>query len=208
MAQPPTIVVIGGPNGAGKTTISRAVLADTLGITEFVNADAIAAGLSGFAPDRAAFAAGRVMLTRLHELAAAMPPTSFAFESTLASRTFAPWLESLVARGWQVHVIYIWLRSPALAVRRVKARVRKGGHSIHEPVIRRRYARSAANFWRLYRPLAEQWHIFDNSTDSLSLVASGARANAPIIVYPDLFAKFRKMIDAHETPRPDSPDDA
>ncbi len=200
MAQPPTIVVIGGPNGAGKTTISRAVLADTLGITEFVNADAIAAGLSGFDPDRAAFAAGRVMLTRLHEPAAARPPKSFSFESTLASRTFAPWLEALVARGWHVHVLYIWLRSPALAVRRVKARVRKGGHSIPEAVIRRRYARSAANFWGLYRPLAEKWQVYDNSTNSLSLVAAGARTDSPIIVRPHLYAKFRKLTHALETP--------
>src|ERR1041385_7120822 len=89
-ATPPMVVIIGGPNGAGKTTISRAVLADTLAITEFVNADAIAAGLSGFAPEHAALAAGRVMLERLRELARAR--ADFAFETTMASRTFAPWL--------------------------------------------------------------------------------------------------------------------
>lgn len=105
-------------------------------------------------------------------------------------------------------MLYISLRSLALAVRRVRDRVRMGGHSIPEPVVRRRYARSAANFWRLYRPLAEQWHIFDNSTDSRSLVASGCRTDAPIIVRGDLFAKFRKVTDALEAPLPDSPDDA
>jgi hypothetical protein len=75
----PSIVVIGGPNGAGKTTISRAVLAETLGITEFVNADTIAAGLSGFNPGHAAIAAGRIMLIRLRELAEMR--ADFAFES-------------------------------------------------------------------------------------------------------------------------------
>src|SRR5262245_60627896 len=67
----PNVVILGGPNGAGKSTVARAVLADELGLTEFVNADAIAQGLSGFDPDRVAFAAGRIMLERLHELAAA-----------------------------------------------------------------------------------------------------------------------------------------
>jgi predicted ABC-type ATPase len=97
MPPSPSIVIIAGPNGAGKTTISRAVLAETLGIEHFVNADAIAAGLSGFSPQTAAFQAGRIMLARLRELAAARE--SFAFESTLASRTFAPWLSACAAGG-------------------------------------------------------------------------------------------------------------
>lgn len=188
--------MIGGPNGAGKTTISRAVLADTLGITEFVNADAIAAGLSGFDPERAAFAAGRVMLARLHELGDASPPISFAFESTLASRTFALWLSALISRGWQVHILYIWLRSPALAVRRVKARVRKGGHSIPEPVIRRRYTRSAANFWHLYRPLAETWQIYDNSGVEPLLVANGRRGDRSHVADGPRFASLLEIANA------------
>lgn len=77
---PPIVVVIGGPNGAGKTTISEQVLADTLRLHEFVNADMIARGLSAFNAETAAIAAGRVMLTRLRELAGQR--TSFAFEST------------------------------------------------------------------------------------------------------------------------------
>jgi predicted ABC-type ATPase len=104
MGSSPNIIILAGPNGAGKTTISREVLANTLGITEFVNADIIAAGLSGFDPERAAFAAGRIMLARLRELADAK--TTFAFESTLASRTFAPWLIHQKARGYEVHIVY------------------------------------------------------------------------------------------------------
>ncbi len=149
-SSPPQVIVIGGPNGAGKSTIAREVLDRTLGITEFVNADTIAAGLSGFDPNRAAFAAGRIMLARLHELAAARE--SFAFGSTLASRSFAPWLSGLAGRGFEILLLYIWLRSPELAVRRVRARVRKGGHLVPEAVVRRRYQRSAANLFELYMP--------------------------------------------------------
>ncbi|MBY0263551.1 MAG: zeta toxin family protein, partial [Phycisphaerales bacterium] len=114
------MMLIGGPNGAGKTTISRKAIAETVGVPEFVNADAIAIGLSGFNPDLAAMAAGRVMLGRLRELAAER--RDFAFESTLASRSFAPWLKSLVESGYQFHLTFVWLRSPELAVRRVRKR--------------------------------------------------------------------------------------
>ena len=50
----PEVIVIAGPNGAGKSTIAPAVLRDHLGLAEFVNADVIARGLSGFEPERAA----------------------------------------------------------------------------------------------------------------------------------------------------------
>lgn len=58
----PHLVVIAGPNGAGKSTTAPALLQGTIGITEYVNADAIAQGLSAFAPERVAFQAGRIML--------------------------------------------------------------------------------------------------------------------------------------------------
>ena len=88
----PTVVVIAGPNGAGKSTAAPYLLKDALGILEFVNADQIAAGLSAYAPETVAFEAGRIMLQRLRTLAAAK--VSFAFETTLSSRTFALFLDA------------------------------------------------------------------------------------------------------------------
>ena len=87
----------------------------------------------------------------------------FAFETTLASRSFAPWLVGLQRQSYRVHLIYLWLPSPELAVRRVAERVRLGGHGIPEEVIGRRYERSLNNFFRLYRPIADSWLIIDNS---------------------------------------------
>lgn len=80
----PQVIVIAGPNGAVKTTPAPFLLRDVLKIREYVNADPIASGLSGFAPEGVAFQAGRVMLGRLHELAG--QKRTFAFESTLAAR--------------------------------------------------------------------------------------------------------------------------
>lgn len=96
MSEPrPSVVILAGPNGAGKSTAAPALLHGTLSVNEFVNADVIAHDLSATDPDGAAIAAGRVMLARLRELAGRR--VSFAFETTLASRTFAPWLRDLRA---------------------------------------------------------------------------------------------------------------
>lgn len=190
MSGRPYIVVIGGPNGAGKSSIAREVLADTFGVIEFVNADAIAAGLAGFNPERAAFAAGRVMLTRLKELADSR--ATFAFESTLASKTFAVWLDIQIASGYDVHLVYVALKSSRLAVRRVKRRVGEGGHSIPTGTIIRRFARSAGNLLQLYIPLATTWRIFENSSTHPVLAATGGIGLETLIALPDTWRNLHE----------------
>src|SRR3989304_1265535 len=96
--QQPHIIVIAGANGSGKSTTAPSLLKGTLGVTEFVNADVIAEGLSAFYPEGVAFHAGRVMLERIHLLA--KERVDFAFETTLASRTFAPWIKELKQTGY------------------------------------------------------------------------------------------------------------
>jgi predicted ABC-type ATPase len=155
------LVVIAGANGSGKSTTAPKLLRDTLQVDEFINADAIAGGLSAFNPDRVAFAAGRVMLRRMHDLAATK--TDFALESTLSSRSLAPWIKGLQSDGYVFHLIYLWLSGADLAVQRVAERVRRGGHDVTESIVRRRYARSLSNFFNIYRPIADSWLMLDNS---------------------------------------------
>jgi predicted ABC-type ATPase len=157
----PKVVVIAGPNGAGKSTTAPAILRDALKVHEFVNADTIAAGLSAFSPESVALAAGRIMLDRVHELA--REGRDFAFETTLASRTFRPWLRDLQAKGYKFHLVYLCLPTVELAVARVAERVRRGGHAVSEDIIRRRYARSFDNFFNLYSQFANSWVMMDNS---------------------------------------------
>ncbi|MEP7149008.1 MAG: AAA family ATPase [Acidobacteriota bacterium] len=157
----PNVIVIAGPNGAGKSTLAPALLRDTFGILEFVNADTIAEGLAAFAPADASFDAGRVMLGRLHELAVA--GKDFAFETTLASRFYSKWLRELQGSGYRVSLIFLWLENTDLAVERVRARVRAGGHDIPEITIRRRYERGLRNLFELYLPVADSWRVFDAS---------------------------------------------
>lgn len=168
----PNVVVLAGPNGSGKSTMAAALLQGALAVNEFVNADTIAQGLSAFAPTAAALAAGQIMLRRIRELA--RERTNFAFESTLAGRSLAPWLADLIDSGYRFHLLFLWLPSAELAVARVAHRVRMGGHDVPEETIRRRYHAGLRNFFGLYQPLAETWRMYDNSRwMTPRLVASG-----------------------------------
>jgi predicted ABC-type ATPase len=175
----PRVVVIAGPNGAGKTTYAESIL-KALGINEFVNADRIAQGLSGLNTESVSIQAGRIMLKRLDELAAAS--ADFGFESTLASVTPVNFLRRLKASGYRVLIFYFTLASPRLAFRRVQHRVKLGGHLIKKDVVLRRFGRSAANMLRLYIPLADEWIIQDNTARSRPTVVASGTANAMTVL--------------------------
>ena len=195
MAKPqaPRVIIFAGPNGAGKSTHADAIVA-ALGIDTFVNTDYIARGLSGRNADAVAMQAGRIMLTRLKELAGAKQ--DFAFESTLSSRSFAPFLRQLKAQGYQVATYYFSLTSAALAVRRVKLRVAMGGHDVPEDTVRRRYARSVSNFLTLYLPLADDWTVYDNSSaKQAKMIASFANGILDVLE-PKPWLKLQKQTKA------------
>ena len=168
----PHLIVLAGPNGAGKTTASAQLLQGTLGVHEFVNADTIAKGLSEFHPEAAAMEAGRVMLRRLHHLTAQR--LDVAFETTLASRSFAPWIRDLMQSGYAFYLFFLFLPSPELAIERVAERVVLGGHHVPDDVVRRRHDAGLRNFFQIYRPIATRWRFFDNSNPNRPRpVASG-----------------------------------
>jgi predicted ABC-type ATPase len=168
------IFIIGGPNGAGKTTAARVLLPSKLHANTYINADEIARHIAPNNPDVAALAAGRIMLRRISELIEV--GTSFAFETTCAGRSYLRLLEDCKRDGWKVSLIYLWIPSPEYAIARVARRVRQGGHSIPEDVIRRRYKTGLSNMRHLYLPLADDVTIYDNRDNALKLIA---RREAP-----------------------------
>jgi len=183
------VIVIAGPNGAGKTTLAPFLLRDQLSVLEYVNADPIALGLSGFDPGSVALQAGRVMLKRLHDLSE--HSRTFAFETTLAAKSYAPWIEGLRSRVYRFQLTFVWLRSPDLAVQRVRGRVRAGGHDVAEEVVRRRYRKGLRNFWNLYMPLADAWSVYDNSSSpDPVLMASGGIARSVEVIEPEYWEEF------------------
>lgn len=194
-AKTPKVVIIAGPNGAGKSTSAK-ILLGTLRVSEFINADDIARDMTPDNPDAAALAAGRQMLLRIRELAEQRK--SFAFETTLASRSFAPWIEKLLQSGYHFHLVFLWLPSPAAAIRRVRKRVESGGHSVPDETVRRRFYAGLHNFFSLYLPLATAWRMVDNSSEKPQVVASGEHGRAPMVGNQRLWEKIKRIAQDEE----------
>lgn len=164
------IVIIAGPNGAGKTTFAREFLPNEADCPNFVNADLIAAGLSPFAPELAAFKAGRLMLEAIAEHA--RRGESFAFETTLSGLTYIRMIPKWQSDGYTVTLIFLSLPSAEMALDRVVARVAQGGHNVPQAVVRRRFAAGIKNFER-YKLLVDGWQLYDNSGVPPILQAEG-----------------------------------
>ena len=171
MAASKNILIIAGPNGAGKTTFARNYLLNEADHSTFINADMIAQGLDPFNPERAAFAAGRVMLRMIDEYV--RRGESFAFETTLSGRTYARAIPVWQAMGYSVHLFFLRLPSAEAAISRVQNRVREGGHHVDEDVVRRRFDGGWRNFQQIYRELVDAWALYDSSEIIPQLVSEG-----------------------------------
>ena len=156
----PRFVLLAGPNGSGKSTVAPYLVRDIWGIARFLNADTIARGLSAFNPDLALVAAGRALLEQARRHVEHRQ--DFAIETTLSGKTYANMLRRDLG-GWRTHLAFVYTRSADENVLRVQKRVLTGGHDVPEADVRRRYERSFANFFKIYRPLVESWEVIDNS---------------------------------------------
>lgn len=167
------IVIIAGPNGAGKTTFAREFLPNEGGCPVFVNADLIAAGISPFLPEQAAFHAGRLMIEEINRHV--LQDESFAFETTLSGRTYAKMIPDWQRLGYKVKLVFLYLPDVEIAVERVRYRVQQGGHNVPEKVIRRRYEKGLQNFQNIYKQMVDAWVLFDNSGITPKLLDEGGK---------------------------------
>ncbi len=154
-------MIIGGPNGAGKTTFATQFLPREAECPDFINADAIAAGLSPFRPESVAYRAGRLMIEMVREYVAR--GESFAFETTLSGVGHAHSIPRWQANGYRVTLYFLGLPTPGTAVARVRQRVSEGGHDVPEAVVRRRFHAGRRNLERVYRPLVDNVLMYDSS---------------------------------------------
>lgn len=109
------------------------------------------------------------MLERINELLESKE--NFAFETTLATKSYKSILLLARERGYNVTILFFWLQNVDLAIERVKTRVLEGGHSIDSDVIKRRYKRGIKNLFEIYLPIADEVMIFDNSEAKHDLIA-------------------------------------
>ena len=185
MSKLPKLYIIAGCNGAGKTTASFTILPKILGCKEFINADEIAKGLSPFQPESVAVQAGRIMLARMDELL--QKGATFAFETTLATKSYKQKIEWAQANGYEVTLLFFWLDSPNMAKKRVAQRVAEGGHNIPLETIERRYYNGIANLFTIYIDIVDICYIFDNSEGRKELIAQKERHKDIVIYNNDKF---------------------
>ena len=193
MSKLPKLYIIAGCNGAGKTTASFTILPEVLNCKEFINADEIAKGLSPFQPESVAMQAGRIMLARMDELL--QKGETFAFETTLATKSYKQKIEWAQANGYEVTLLFFWLRNVTMAKERVAQRVSEGGHSIPSQTIERRYYNGIANLFTIYIDMVDICYIFDNSEGRKELIAQKERHKG-IIIYNN--NKFNLMKNNYE----------
>ena len=187
------LYIIAGCNGAGKTTASFTILPEVLHCKEFINADEIAKGLSPFQPESVAMQAGRIMLARMDELL--QKGETFAFETTLATKSYKQKIEWAQANDYEVTLLFFWLDSPNMAKKRVAQRVAEGGHSIPSETIERRYHNGIVNLFAIYIDMVDICYIFDNSEGRKELIAQKERYKDIVIYNND---KFNLMKNNYE----------
>jgi len=183
------VYIIAGPNGSGKTTFAKLFLPDYVKCPNFVNADLIAQGLAPFGPQAAAIKAGKLVLQQIQDYA--NRGIDFAFETTLSGKSYANLLAGLKDKGYALHLFFLWIPSPDLAIARIKDRVAEGGHHVPAEDVRRRFVRGIRNFFKLYESMLDSWILFDNSKAKPHLIAK-RRNGHDEIMDKELFVKIQK----------------
>jgi predicted ABC-type ATPase len=191
----PTVYVVAGVNGSGKTTFATEFLPEFANCKEFLNADLIASGLSPFLPEEQNMRAGRLLLSRIRELSHAKK--SFGFETTLSGRTYLRLFSRMKFDGYRIVLYFLWLNNCDIALSRVANRVRQGGHHVPETDIRRRFPAGVYNLFHLYRPLLDEWRLFDAS-ELPPVVIAGEKGGKLDVLLPDIFMQVKLIANVTE----------
>ena len=184
-----SVYIIAGPNGSGKTTFTKMFLPEYVNCPNFVNADLIAQGLAPFEPRAAAIKAGKLVLQQIHEYA--RRGVDFAFETTLSGKSYRNLLAELKAKGYALHLFFLWVPSSELAIARIKDRVSEGGHYVPADEVRRRFTRGIDNFFSVYESMLDSWMLFDNSRAKPVLIAK-RRSGSQEVLNRELFAMVQR----------------
>lgn len=186
----PELYIIAGPNGAGKTTAAKTILPEVFDCKIFLNADEIAAQLNPGNVEAAALKAARIMLSQIEE--SIQKKETFSIETTLATRSYLQLVHKAQLQQYEVILLFFYLPSVEMAKQRVAQRVQKGGHSIPEEVIERRYFLGIKNLMEFIE-IVDRWRVYNNITTPPQKIAEGERDGPVKILNFDAWKKLQKI---------------
>jgi predicted ABC-type ATPase len=162
MNKKPALWIISGPNGVGKTTYAKTYIKKVTGSDIFINQDEIARGISPLrdAVGEDLVTAARISIAQREKMLKA--DKSFTIETTLSGRSYLNFIKTAKARGYKINLLYFFVNSIEESLRRIQRRVEQGGHHVSEADVRRRFPRSALNFYH-YASACDHWTVFDNN---------------------------------------------
>jgi len=167
------ILIIAGPNGAGKTTFATEFLPREAECPNFINADLIAEGINPFRPEASSIQASKMMIEMMK--AYVKRGESFSFETTLSGKNYGKLIPEWQKKEYKIKLFFLKLPDSEFAIARVNQRVKEGGHSVPEDVIRRRFKTGWHNFEKLYKNLVDEWALYDNAGEQPILINEGGK---------------------------------
>lgn len=198
----PICTIIAGPNGAGKTTFAMKFLPQTdCGI--FLNADMIATALSPLREDKKnLIEAGKIFLQKVEECIGKRE--NFAFETTLSGTAHLARIKRMLADGWRVNMIYLWIPDAETSLNRVRHRVMHGGHNVPENDIRRRYGRTLRNLFE-YAEVCSKVECLDSSDEEKKRIFRQERKSVTVF-NRKLYDKLQRETEMKKTKLKESVD--
>ena len=162
----PNLWIFAGPNGSGKSTFyTRTRIVENGDPLWIINPDVLTTEIAARESLDWLVANGRALDRIKPWLEAAVSMYKpVGFETVLSSEKYIPLIDTAIARGFDVRLIYVALRTPQLHIDRVRKRVAEGGHDVDPEKIVSRRLRSFAMLEGVY-PKATFAQVWDNSGD-------------------------------------------
>jgi predicted ABC-type ATPase len=195
------LVIVGGVNGCGKSTFARMAAGSEFLLRQTpINPDdltiaaATEATKRGF--DLGKSGANLVAVERAEKAVwrAIAESKSAAVETVLSSDKFLPLVDAARERDYHTRLVFVALPTVELAIERVAARVRAGGHGVPEAQVRSRWSRAHRNLVA-FAAVVDDVLVFSNEGTEPRLIAErvGRRAATRLIddkALPSVTAAF------------------
>ncbi|ACI91614.1 conserved hypothetical protein [Afipia carboxidovorans OM5] len=171
----PKLWIVAGPNGSGKSSLYTGSGIEDFGRSVWIiNPDVLSLQISEAEkcdPDAANLAAVKRIYTWLEASIAAY--RTVGVETVLSTEKYREMITDAKARGFEIRLIYVLLKTAQMNIERVRVRVAKGGHAVPEDKIVSRRDKSLAQLPWFLKAADGAW-IFDNSGKAPQLIASKA----------------------------------